>query len=160
MVYSLLFTVYSLRLNKNNNNPWQRHKSFDFGSGSRAMVFICKHLRPSPLNPEPSFVRLCLCQAKTIKTVLLCSGGRGCGGARKSPPPAPPGGEGSWNDSVEDCFWCFCFLKVVTSVGCVLLLAGSWWKLAYYQIHDGSRTKHAVLNFQKGFLLFLSKSKL
>ena len=146
MVYSLLFTVYSLRLNKNNNNSWQRHKSFDFGSGSRTMVFICKHLRPYLLNLWTFLRQVMPLSGKNNKNSVVMFGG-----ARKSPPPAPPKGMGVGMIALRICFWCFCFLKVVTSVGCVLLLAGRWWKLAYNQIHDGSRTKHVVLNFRKGF---------
>ena len=73
-------------LDKNKKNSCQRLKSIDFCSASSDMVFICKHLRPYLLNPAPSSVRLCLCQAKTRKTVVLS-----LGIARKSPPPAPPG---------------------------------------------------------------------
>ena len=45
-------------------------------------------------------------------------------GCEEEPTPSPSQREEGWNDSVADCFCCFCFLKVVTSVGCVLLLAG------------------------------------
>jgi hypothetical protein len=37
------------------------------------------------------------------------------------------------------------------STGCVLLAAGRWWKLAYNQIHDDSRTKaQSAIAFKKG----------
>ena len=46
----------------------------------------------------------------------------------------------------------FFFLKALTSAGWVLLLAGRWWKLAYDQIHDDSRTKaQSAKAFEKGF---------
>ena len=35
----------------------------------------------------------------------------------------------------------FFFLKALTSAGWVLLSAGRWWKRAYDQFHDDSRTK-------------------
>jgi len=102
MVYSLLFTVYSLRLNKNNNNSWQRHKSFDFGSGSRTMVFICKHLRPYLLNLWTFLRQVMPLSGKNNKNSCVKFGG-----CEEEPTPAPPGGMGSWNDSVENLFLMF-----------------------------------------------------
>ena len=37
------------------------------------------------------------------------------GGTEEEPTPSPSQRDGSWNDSVEDCFWCFCFLRVSLS---------------------------------------------
>ena len=51
---------------------------------------------------------------------------------------------------------CFCFLKVVTSMGCVLLLARSWWKLACNQILSNSRTKARSAKLSKRvFVVFV-----
>ena len=51
---------------------------------------------------------------------------------------------------------CFYFLKVVTSMGCVLLLARSWWKLACNQILGNSRTKARSAKLSKRvFVVFV-----
>ena len=51
---------------------------------------------------------------------------------------------------------CLCFLKVVTSMGCVLLLARSWWKLACNQILSNSRTKARSAKLSKRvFVVFV-----
>ena len=51
---------------------------------------------------------------------------------------------------------CFYFLKVVTSMGCVLLLARSWWKLACNQILSNSRTKARSAKLSKRvFVVFV-----
>ena len=51
---------------------------------------------------------------------------------------------------------CFCFSKVVTSMGCVLLLARSWWKLACNQILSNSRTKARSAKLSKRvFVVFV-----
>ena len=51
------------------------------------------------------------------------------------------------------------FMKALTSTGCVLLAAGRWWKLAYNQIHDDSRTKaRSAIAFKKGFKIYPCES--
>jgi hypothetical protein len=46
----------------------------------------------------------------------------------------------------------FFFLKDLISERYVMLLTGRWWKLAYDQIHDDSRTKaQSAKAFKKGF---------
>ena len=118
------------------------------------MVFICKHLRPYPLNLCTFLRQVMPLSGKNKKNSVVMFGG-------KEPTPSPSQRDGSWNDSVEDCFWCFCFLKVSTSIGCVLMLASSWWKLAYSQRLGGSRQRHAVPNFQKEFFhVFVSYYKI
>ena len=39
------------------------------------------------------------------------------GGYEEEPTPSPSQREEGWNDSVADCFWCFCFLIVFLSRG-------------------------------------------
>ena len=52
----------------------------------------------------------------------------------------------------------FCFLGVLPDGGRVLVLTGRWWKLAYDQIHDDSRTKaQSAKTTKKGFLGFCLK---
>ena len=49
----------------------------------------------------------------------------------------------------------FFFLEALISERYVMVLAGNWWKLAYDQIHDDSRTKaQSAKASKKGFLGF------
>ena len=53
---------------------------------------------------------------------------------------------------------CFCFLRALISERYIMLLLGSWRKLAYRQIHDNNRTKaRQCQSSQKGVSRFLLK---
>ena len=107
-------------------------------------------------------------------------------GYEKSPPPAPPGGEGSWNDNVEK-RWGGARKSPPPApprgmgVGMIVLRivfdVFAFWKVSYpmerswcWQGADGSSLTIRCLtaagegascqNFRKGLLLFLSKSNL
>jgi len=61
----------------------------DFCSASSDMVFICKHLRPYPLNPCTFLRQVMPLSGKNKKNSVVMFGG-----ARKSPPqPLPEGWE-------------------------------------------------------------------
>ena len=107
MVYCLQFTVnfehrgtetQSFPLTKTIITPDNGRSLLDFCSGSRAMVFICKHLRPYPLNLCTFLRQLMPLSGKNKKnSVVLFEG------YEEEPTPSPSQRDGSWNDSVEDC---------------------------------------------------------
>ena len=74
----------------------------DFCSASSDMVFICKHLRPYPLNPCTFLRQLMPLSGKNKKNSVVMFGG-----TEEEPTPSPSQRDGSWNVSIDNMFLVF-----------------------------------------------------